>query len=124
MLERMRNIRMNFLGKPAEGSAPKQYRVPTSLSASILNVKYVNSSALHRVEQEFERNGISIFRQTMSNWIIKCADRYFAPFVERMKEELLSLHVTQADETPTQVIQDRSHPNSKCYMWVHRSSEF
>mgnify|MGYP000188177890 FL=1 len=30
----------------------------------------------------------------MSNWIIKCADRYFAPFVERMKEELLSLHVT------------------------------
>ena len=98
--------------------------VTPSLLASILNVKYVNSSALHRVEQEFERNGVSISRQTMSNWIIKCADRYFAPFVERMKEELLKLHVTQADETPTQVIKDSSHPNSKCYMWVHRSGEF
>ena len=98
--------------------------VTPSLLASILNVKYVNSSALHRVEQEFERNGVSISRQTMSNWIIKCADRYFAPFVERMKEELLSQHVTQADETPTQVIQDSSRPNSKCYMWVHRSGEF
>lgn len=98
--------------------------VTPSLLASILNVKYVNSSALHRVEQEFERNGVSISRQTMSNWIIKCADRYFAPFVERMKEELLKLHVTQADETPTQVIKDNSHPNSKCYMWVHRSGEF
>ena len=98
--------------------------VTPSLLASILNVKYVNSSALHRVEQEFERNGVNISRQTMSNWIIKCADRYFAPFVERMKQELLSLPVTQADETPTQVIRNSDHPNSKCYMWVHRSGEF
>ena len=65
--------------------------VTPSLLASILNVKYVNSSALHRVEQEFQRNGVNISRQTMSNWIIKCADRYFAPFVERMKQELFSL---------------------------------
>lgn len=98
--------------------------VTPSLLASILNVKYVNSSALHRIEQEFERNGVNISRQTMSNWIIRCADRYFAPFVERMKQELLTLHVTQSDETPTQVISDSDRPNSKCYMWVHRSGEF
>lgn len=98
--------------------------VTASLLASILNVKYVNSSALHRIEQEFERNGVNISRQTMSNWIIKCANRYFVPFIERMKQELLSLHVTQSDETPTQVIGDSTHPNSKCYMWVHRSGEF
>ena len=110
------------------GSRPKDLLrnsiVTPSLLASILNVKYVKSSALHRVEREFERNGVSISRQTMSNWIIQCADRYFVPFVERMKQELLKLHVTQSDETPTQVIHDSSHPNSKCYMWVHRSGEF
>jgi len=98
--------------------------VTPSLLASILNVKYVNSSALHRIEQEFERNGVNISRQTMSNWIIKCSQKYFVPFVERMKQELLSLPVTQADETPTQVIADSDRPNSKCYMWVHRSGEF
>ena len=27
-------------------------------------------------------------------------------------------------ETPTQVIADSDHHNSKCYMWVHRSGEF
>lgn len=97
--------------------------VTPSLLASILNVKYVNSSALNRVAQEFERNGVNISKQTMSNWIIKCADKYFAPFVERMKKELLSLPVTQSDETPTQVIQESEHPNSRCYMWVHRSGE-
>ena len=110
------------------GSRPKDLLrnsiVTPSLLASILNVKYVNSSALHRIEQEFERNGVNISRQTMSNWIIKCADRYFTPFVERMKQELLTLHVTQSDETPTQVISDSDRPNSKCYMWVHRSGEF
>ena len=97
--------------------------VTPSLLASILNVKYVNSSALHRIEQEFERNGVNISRQTMSNWIIKSSNKYFAPFVERMKQELLKLHVTQSDETPTQVIKDSDHPNSRCYMWVHRSGE-
>lgn len=97
--------------------------VTPSLLASILNVKYVNSSALNRIEQEFERNGVNITRQTMSNWIVNCAKRYFAPYVERMKAELLKLPVTQADETPTQVIKDSDHPNSKCYMWVHRSGE-
>lgn len=98
--------------------------VTPSLLASILNVKYVNSSALYRIEQEFQRNGVNISRQTMSNWIIRCSDRYFVPFVERMKQELLTLPVTQSDETPTQVIGDSDHPNSKCYMWVHRSGEF
>ena len=98
--------------------------VTPSLLASILNVKYVNSSALHRIEQEFQRNGVNISRQTMSNWIVRCSQMYFIPFVERMKQELLSLHVTQSDETPTQVIADSDHPNSKCYMWVHRSGEF
>lgn len=97
--------------------------VTPSLLASILNVKYVNSSALNRIAQEFERNGVNISKQTMSNWIVKCADKYFAPFVERMKQELLKLPVTQSDETPTQVIEDSDHPNTKCYMWVHRSGE-
>ena len=72
--------------------------VTPSLLASILNVKYVNSSALNRVAQEFERNGVNISKQTMSNWIIWCADRYFAPFVERMRQELLKLpDVTNAN---------------------------
>lgn len=97
--------------------------VTPSLLASILNVKYVNSSALNRIEQEFERNGVTISKQTMSNWIVLCANKYFTAFVERMKQELLKLHVTQADETPTQVIGDSDHPNSKCWMWVHRSGE-
>ena len=98
--------------------------VTPSLLASILNAKYVNSSPLYRIEQEFIRNGVNISRQTMANWIAGSSDRYFAALVERMKQELLTLPVTQSDETPTQVINDDRHPGSKSYMWVHRSGEF
>lgn len=95
-----------------------------SLVASILNVKYVNSAPLHRIEQEFSRNGVNISRQTMSNWMVGSTSRYFTPLVERMKQELLKLPVTQSDETPTQVIRDDRNPGSKSYMWIHRSGEF
>jgi len=98
--------------------------VTPSLLASILNVKYVNSAPLHRIEQEFERNGVHISRQTMSNWIIQCSGRYFEPLVERMTQKLLSLPVTQSDETPTQVIHDGRNAAGTSYMWVHRSGEF
>lgn len=97
--------------------------VTPSLLASILNVKYVNSATLCRIAAEFERNGINISRQTMSNWIINCSQKYFTPLLERMRQELLKLHVTQSDETPTQVINDGRSPGSKSYMWVHRSGE-
>ena len=95
-----------------------------SLLASILNVKYVNSAPLNRIEQEFSRNGVSLSRQTMANWIINSSRRYFEPLVKRMRQELLKLPVTQSDETPTQVIHDDRAAGSKSYMWVHRSGEF
>lgn len=66
--------------KESKGSSPGKHYY--SFLTSILNVKYVNSSALHRVEQEFRCNGVNISKQTMSNWIIRCAEKHFAPFVD------------------------------------------
>lgn len=98
--------------------------VTPSLEASILNAKYVNSSTFSRIEEEFKRNHVNITRQTMSNWTIRCAKKYFIHLYDRMKQELLSLPVTQSDETPTNVINDGRKAGSKSYMWVHRSGEF
>jgi len=98
--------------------------VTPSLEAAILTAKYVNSAPLYRIEQEFQRNGIRISRQTMANWTIGCAERYFAPLYSRLREELLKYHVNQADETPVNVINDGRPAGSVSYMWVHRSGEF
>ena len=99
--------------------------VTHSLGAAIVNGKFVNSLPLNRIEQEFLRNDIHISRQTMSNWIICFSEHYFRHLYGKMKEELLKLHVNQCDETPVQVIRDKSPSGSdKGYMWVHRSGEF
>ena len=98
--------------------------VTPSLEAAVMNGKYVNAMPLYRIEQELSRNGISISRQTMANWTIRCASLYFRPVWDRMKESLLSMHVTQADETPVRVLNTGEENRSNCYMWVHRSGEF
>lgn len=98
--------------------------VTPSLMAAILNVKYVNSAPLYRIEQEFERNGINISRQTMANWIIRCSDKYLKPLAERLTTELLKYHVNQCDETRVNVINDGREAGTDSWMWVHRSGEF
>ena len=77
--------------------------VTPSLGAAIINGKFINSMPLNRISQELARSDINISRQTMGNWILDFA-KYFAPLCERMKTELLSLPVTQADETPLLVV--------------------
>lgn len=97
--------------------------VTPSLGAGILNGKYVNAMPLNRISQEFERNGLTISRQTMANWVISF-DRYLHPVWEQMKKHLLELSVVQADETPTLVVHDGRPTSTDSYMWVHRSGEF
>ena len=109
------------------GDRPKELLrnsiVTPSLGAAILNGKYVNSLPLNRIEQEFLRNGVNLSRQTMANWVIAFS-KYFEPLWFRMKEELLSLPVTQADETTVDVVRDGRVAGSKSYMWVHRSGKY
>lgn len=95
----------------------------SSLGAAIINAKYVNSIPLNRIEQEFQRNGVNLSRQTMANWVIQCANKYFIPVYDRLHEKLMEYHVTQADETPVEIIHDDRPAGSKSYMWVHRSGE-
>ncbi len=98
--------------------------VTPSLEAAIINGKYVNSIPLYRFEQEFQRNGVNISRQNMANWTILCAQKYFQPVYDRMKEELFRYHVTQCDETPVEVIHDSRPAGTKSYMWMHCSGEY
>jgi len=90
--------------------------------AHIMTQKFVMSSPLHRLEQEFRRDGIMLSRQTMSNWLIRCAEDWLAPIYERMKAELLKREVLSADETTLQVLREPGKTaQSKSYMWLYRT---
>ena len=95
-----------------------------SLVAAIMNGKYANALPLYRISQEFEREGWNLSVPTMSNWVIRCAERYLYPLWDRLRTELRALPVAQADETPCQVSKDGRPANAKSYMFVYRGGEF
>jgi DNA replication protein DnaC len=96
---------------------------PPSLEAAIINAKYVNSNPLDRIARDFQTNGLNLSKQTMSNWTVWSAERYFLPVYNRMRSCQLEAHVNQCDETPLEVIHDDRPAGSKNYMWVHITGE-
>lgn len=94
-----------------------------STVAYIMSQKYVNAMPLYRQEKEFERLGIEISRQTMANWVIRCANDWLEPLYSAMREILIKREVLHADETVLQVLKEPGKkPQSNSYMWLYRTS--
>jgi len=88
------------------------------LIAAILNGKYVNAMPLDRQEKEFERYDVAISRQTMSNWVLKCAEDHFSLIYNHMRETLLKKEILHADETFVQVVREPGRDaQQKSYMY-------
>ena len=123
MSEQTGCTRMSSSGETHPQTLFKGSIATPSLEAAIINSKYVNSMPLDRISRDFEANGLHLSRQTMSNWTVWSAERYFTPVYEYMKARQLRAHVNQCDETTVEVIHDGRPAGSKSYMWVHLTGE-
>lgn len=94
-----------------------------SLVSHICAEKFVKSNPYNRQEQDLKRNGISIPRANMANWVIICAEQYFSLMYDWLHEQIYKYHVLQADETPVLVTKDGRTAGSKSYMWVYRTGK-
>ena len=91
--------------------------------AHIMTQKFVMGSPLYRQEQEINRQGIQLSRQTMSNWILKVTEDYLTPVYKQLHKEQLKRDVLHADETTLQVLHEPGKaPQSESYMWLYRTS--
>ena len=52
-----------------------------------------------RQEKIWQRDGFSLSRATMANWIIKVAEKWLKPLYKLMKKQLLEGSAIYADET-------------------------
>ena len=94
-----------------------------SAVAHIMTQKYVMCAPLYRQEQNWKRQGVALSRQTMANWVIRCAEDWLEPLYERMRTKLLSREVLHVDETRVQVLHEPGKtPQSNSYMWLYRTS--
>lgn len=85
--------------------------------------KFVMGSPLYRQEQEWNRQGFMISRQTMSNWLIRCSDAWLAPVYDALHRLLVQHDLLHADETELQVLHEEGKDaRAKSYMWLYRTS--
>ncbi len=94
-----------------------------STVAYIMTQKYVDGLPLARQEKIWAREGISLSRATMANWVIQCSQTWLKPLYKHMKQELLTHSVIHADETVVQVLKEDGKPaTSESRMWLYASA--
>ena len=91
--------------------------------AHIVIQKFVMYSPLYRLEQEFNRQGLRLSRQTMANWLLNISEKWLRPVYDTLREQLCREPVLHADETTLQVLKEPGRSStSKSYMWLYRTS--
>jgi transposase len=94
-----------------------------STVAYIMTQKYVDGLPLARQVKIWAREGISLSRATMANWVIQCSQSWLKPLYKHMKQELLTHSVIHADETVVQVLKEEGKPaTSESRMWLYASA--
>jgi transposase len=90
--------------------------------AHVMAQKFVMGIPLYRQEQELNRNGIKLTRQTMANWIVKASESWLEPIYGELRRRLLAHEVIHADETTLQVLREPGKKaQSKSYLWLYRT---
>lgn len=104
---------------PIEGSLAS-----SSTLAQVIVDKYANGIPLYRQSADYTRIGLSLSRQTLSNWMLKSSDLLDIIY-QAMIKQLLTKSILHADETTLQVLKENARPaKTKSYMWLYRTSRF
>lgn len=106
-----------FKGKAPEKLIENSFMSP-SLASSIISSKVVMGLPLYRQEQDWNRKGIRLPRQTMAAACIRVADDYLKPLFDAMVSDFRKLPVIHMDETVLQVNEVNRKDNRKKSMMV------
>ena len=90
--------------------------------AQIMVQKFVMGSPLYRQEQEWNRAGVMLSRQTISNWILRASEDWLEPIYKELHRRLVKEEVLHGDETTLQVLKEPGKTaQAKSYMWLYRT---
>ena len=115
--------------KPAVRIAPTPPAViPGSITtagllAFIIVNKFADHLPFYRQEKRFERLGIHISRQDMSNWVV-AVGRMVAPLIALFRDQIRAGPIINMDETRMQVLKEPGRANTtESRMWFARGGE-
>lgn len=112
------------VSESADAFLPGSMATPEAV-AWVAVQKYVMCSPLYRLEQELQRMGVQLSRQTMSKWLSLTCRKYLAPVYELLRKRVQSADICHADETTLQVLHEPNRtPQQKSYMWLFRTGKY
>jgi transposase len=92
------------------------------LLAWVLIGKYVDHLPLYRLEQIAARDGVSLSRSTLADWVGRVGVA-LQPLADRLAWHLLQGNTLHADETPVPQLDPGSDKARKAYLWAYRSND-
>lgn len=102
-----------FQAKPETSKLfPGSYASP-SLTGKIISDKVVLGLPFYRQEQDVNRQGLYLTRQTMSNWGIETSEQYLESIYNRMVKDLKHSGHIHMDETPLRVLESSKSGGNK-----------
>jgi transposase len=117
------NDHVPFVKAPVPVPVIKGSFASPSAVAHIMAQKYVMHSPLYRQEKNWGRQGVALSRQTMANWVIRCAMDWLLPIYNRLMAIMLLCWALHADETRLQVLRELGRAaKAKSFMWLYRTS--
>jgi len=92
----------------------------SSLIDDVVVAKFADGLPMYRQEKIFDREGIDLSRQSMSDWIIQLQER-LKPLMQALKEILYDGRVIHIDETRLQVLNEPGREDTQqSWLWVYR----
>ena len=95
----------------------------TGLLAYVLVAKYLDHLPLYRLEQIFDRAGVSLSRSTLAQWVGVCGLQ-LQPLADALRQAILTHRVVHADETPVQMLKPGSKSTHRAYLWAYAPGAF
>jgi transposase len=92
-------------------------RADESLLADILVKKFTDHLPLYRICEGLSRDGISISRQLLSQWVLRIG-KALHPLYKKMLEKILESENAFVDESPVDLLIPGKGKTHKAFMWV------
>ncbi len=93
----------------------------TGLLSWVAISKFLDHLPLYRREQIAARDGVSLSRTTMAEWVGRIGVA-LQPLLDRLVAHLLERRVLHADETPVRQLDPGRGKTKRAYLWAYRSN--